>query len=72
MSDRGLATIGFANPLRHLTGDGAYLAALLRTISGPIVLVGHSYGGAVMSNAAAGKRAGAGAGVRRRVDARRR
>jgi pimeloyl-ACP methyl ester carboxylesterase len=50
----GFATIGFANPLRHLTGDGAYLATLLRTISGPIVLVGHSYGGAVMSNAAAG------------------
>ena len=54
LSDRGLATIGFANPLRHLTGDGAYLATLLRTISGPIVLVGHSYGGAVMSNAAIG------------------
>jgi pimeloyl-ACP methyl ester carboxylesterase len=49
-----LPTIGFANPLRHLTGDGAYLATLLRTISGPTVLVGHSYGGAVMSNAAAG------------------
>jgi pimeloyl-ACP methyl ester carboxylesterase len=52
--DRGFATIGFANPLRHLTGDAAELAALLGTISGPIVLVGHSYGGAVMSNAAAG------------------
>jgi pimeloyl-ACP methyl ester carboxylesterase len=54
LSDRGVATIGFANPLRHLTDDAAYLAALLQTISGPIVLVGHSYGGAVMSNAAAG------------------
>ena len=43
-----------ANPLRHLTGDAAYLAAVLGTISGPIVLVGHAYGGAVMSNAAAG------------------
>jgi pimeloyl-ACP methyl ester carboxylesterase len=42
------------HPPRHLTGDAAYLAALLGTISGPIVLVGHSYGGAVMSNAAAG------------------
>ena len=51
LRDRGFAAIGFANPLRHLTGDAAYLAALLRTISGPIVLVGHSYGGAVMSNA---------------------
>jgi pimeloyl-ACP methyl ester carboxylesterase len=54
LRDRGFAATGFANPLRHLTGDGSYLATLLRTISGPIVLVGHSYGGAVMSNAAAG------------------
>lgn len=51
---RGLAAIGLANPLRHLSGDAAYLADLLRTISGPIVLVGHSYGGAVISNAASG------------------
>jgi pimeloyl-ACP methyl ester carboxylesterase len=54
LRDRGFAAIGFANPLRHLTGDAAYFAALLRTISGPIVLVGPSYGGAVMSNAATG------------------
>ena len=54
LSDRGFAAIGFANPLRHLTDDAAYLATLLQTISGPIVLVGHSYGGAVMSNAATG------------------
>src|SRR6266496_18227 len=54
LGDRGLAAIGVANPLRHLTGDAAYLGDLLRTISGPIVLVGHSYGGAVMSNAAIG------------------
>jgi pimeloyl-ACP methyl ester carboxylesterase len=54
LRDRGFAAIGFANPLRHLTDDAAYLGALLGTISGPIVLVGHSYGGAVMSNAAAG------------------
>jgi pimeloyl-ACP methyl ester carboxylesterase len=32
----------------------AYLASLLRSIAGPIVLVGHSYGGAVITNAAAG------------------
>jgi pimeloyl-ACP methyl ester carboxylesterase len=54
LRDRGFGAIGFANPLRHLTGDAAYLAAMLQTISGPIVLVGHSYGGAVMSNAATG------------------
>ena len=54
LRDRGLTAIGFANPLRHLTGDAASLAALLGTISGPMVLVGHSYGGAVLSYAAAG------------------
>jgi pimeloyl-ACP methyl ester carboxylesterase len=54
LRDRGFTAIGVANPLRHLTSDAAYLAALLRSISGPVVLVGHSYGGAVMSNAAAG------------------
>jgi pimeloyl-ACP methyl ester carboxylesterase len=40
------------NPLRSLSGDAASISALLRTIRGPIVLVGHSYGGAVTSNAA--------------------
>ena len=34
-----------ANPLRDLVGDAAYLAEFLRTVTGPIVLVGHSYGG---------------------------
>lgn len=43
-----------ANPLRGLYGDADYLAAFLATISGPIVLVGHSYGGAVITNAATG------------------
>ena len=42
------------NPLRSLPGDSAYLADFLSTISGPIVLVGHSYGGAVITNAATG------------------
>jgi pimeloyl-ACP methyl ester carboxylesterase len=42
------------NPLRGLTTDAAYLASYLGTISGPIVLVGHSYGGAVLTNAATG------------------
>ena len=54
LRDRGYTAIGAANPMRHLTGDAASLAGLLGTISGPIVLVGHSYGGAVLSNAATG------------------
>src|SRR3954462_7239259 len=51
---RGYTVIGFANPLRDLAGDARYLAELLRTVTGPIVLVGHSYGGNVISVAAAG------------------
>jgi pimeloyl-ACP methyl ester carboxylesterase len=54
LRNQGYAAIGAANPLRELQRDAAYVAALLQTISGPIVLVGHSYGGAVISNAATG------------------
>jgi len=50
----GYAVRAFANPLRGLTSDAANLSDFLSTISGPIVLVGHSYGGAVITNAAAG------------------
>jgi pimeloyl-ACP methyl ester carboxylesterase len=44
-----------ANPLRSLSGDAQFLASILESIEGPLVLVGHSYGGSVMSNAALGK-----------------
>ena len=44
----------FPTPLRSLSGDAAYLQQYLGAISGPIVLVGHSYGGAVISDAATG------------------
>ena len=43
-----------ANPLRGLTSDAASVRDFLRSITGPIVLVGHSYGGSVITNAAAG------------------
>ncbi|MFF9490190.1 alpha/beta fold hydrolase [Streptomyces sp. NPDC014676] len=43
-----------ANPLRGLPTDTAAAKDVLRSIDGPIVLVGHSYGGAVIGNAAAG------------------
>jgi len=43
-----------ANPLRGLASDSAYIHSVLQTIDGPIILVGHSYGGAVISNAAVG------------------
>jgi pimeloyl-ACP methyl ester carboxylesterase len=42
------------NPLRGLTSDSAYITSYLKTVTGPIVLVGHSYGGAVITNAATG------------------
>jgi pimeloyl-ACP methyl ester carboxylesterase len=54
LQDRGFRAVGFGNPLRGLPGDAAYLAEFLRTVTGPIVLVGHSYGGAVISAAATG------------------
>ncbi len=54
LRDRGYTAIGFANPLRDIRGDATYLAEFLRTLTGPIVLVGHSYGGIVISNAATG------------------
>jgi pimeloyl-ACP methyl ester carboxylesterase len=42
------------NPLQGLTYDSGFLADFLHSISGPIVLVGHSYGGEVITNAATG------------------
>ncbi len=42
------------NPLQGLTYDTATIADFLHTITGPIVLVGHSYGGEVITNAATG------------------
>ena len=42
------------NPLRGVAADSSYLAAYLKTVPGPIVLVGHSYGGFVITNSAKG------------------
>ncbi|MBG0569227.1 alpha/beta fold hydrolase [Actinoplanes aureus] len=50
----GYPVLAPANPLRGVDTDSAYLASILATISGPIVLVGHSYGGVVITNAATG------------------
>jgi alpha-beta hydrolase superfamily lysophospholipase len=59
---QGYTVIAFPNPLRGLPDDSAYLAALLSSVPGPIVLVGHSYGGAVITNAATGTGGRAGRG----------
>lgn len=48
----GYPVIAPADPLRGLTSDAAVIQSVLQTISGPIILVGHSYGGAVITNAA--------------------
>jgi pimeloyl-ACP methyl ester carboxylesterase len=37
------------NPLRGVSSDAAYISSILNTIDGPIILVGHSYGGAVIT-----------------------
>ena len=50
----GYPVIAPANPLRGLASDADYIRSVLLTIETPIVLVGHSYGGAVISNAALG------------------
>jgi pimeloyl-ACP methyl ester carboxylesterase len=54
LQHRGYDVIAPANPLRDLSDDAAYVASVLATVPGPIVLVGHSYGGAVITNAALG------------------
>jgi pimeloyl-ACP methyl ester carboxylesterase len=54
LQSAGYEVRAIANPLQDLTTDSQYVADYLKTIHGPVVLVGHSYGGAVITNAAAG------------------
>ncbi|WP_433556228.1 alpha/beta fold hydrolase [Pseudonocardia xinjiangensis] len=49
---QGYDARAIANPLENLTTDAESVKSFLSTLSGPIVLVGHSYGGAVITNAA--------------------
>src|SRR5438045_8998979 len=51
--DSGQLAIAAANPLRGLATDAATVGDLVRTVDGPVVLVAHSYGGAVISNVSA-------------------
>src|SRR4051794_15930597 len=50
--EQGVTTIAPANPLRGIAFDSAYIKGVLEQIDGPVVAVGHSYGGAVLTNAA--------------------
>lgn len=52
----GYIVIAAANPLRGVASDADYVARIVASVPGPVVLVGHSYGGEVISAAAAGAR----------------
>ena len=51
---QGVQVIAPVNPLRGISIDSAYIAGVLKGVSGPVLAVGHSYGGAVITNAATG------------------
>jgi pimeloyl-ACP methyl ester carboxylesterase len=50
----GLPVVSVANPLRGLAADTAYLRSVIDAIPGPVVVVGHSYGAAVVGEATEG------------------
>lgn len=51
LQHHNIDVVAVANPLRGLTFDSRYVAAIVQKINTPVLLVGHSYGGAVISNA---------------------
>jgi pimeloyl-ACP methyl ester carboxylesterase len=51
----GYPVIAAANPLRGVASDAATVSAIVRSVPGPVVLVGHSYGGPVITEAANGQ-----------------
>jgi pimeloyl-ACP methyl ester carboxylesterase len=50
LTSAGHPVVAAANPLRGLAADAKAVSDLVRSIDGPVVLVGHSYGGSVISN----------------------
>src|SRR3954447_5670055 len=50
----GINVTAAPNPLRGISHDSAYVAGFIEQVPGPVIAVGHSYGGAVISNAATG------------------
>jgi pimeloyl-ACP methyl ester carboxylesterase len=52
MQQRGHTVVAPPNPLRGVVADSTYIASVIGQIDGPVLLVGHSYGGAVITNAA--------------------
>ena len=53
LQSRGLEVVAVANPLRSVAGDAAYVRDVISGIGKPVVLVAHSYGGVVITEAAA-------------------
>ena len=53
LQSRGIDVVAAANPLRSVAGDAAYVRDVISGIGAPVVLVGHSYGGMVITEAAA-------------------
>ncbi len=51
----GYKTVAVANPLRSVTNDARLVSDVVGSIEGKVVLVGHSYGGQVISNAVEGR-----------------
>jgi pimeloyl-ACP methyl ester carboxylesterase len=54
LESHGYPVVAAANPLRSVQGDARYVASIVESIASPVVLVGHSYGGLVISDAASG------------------
>jgi pimeloyl-ACP methyl ester carboxylesterase len=54
LQDQSLYVVAAANPLRSVAGDAAYVRDVIAGIGRPVVLVAHSYGGMVITEAAAG------------------
>ena len=52
LQKKGVRVTAPANPLRGVAIDSAYVASVIKQIPGPVLAVGHSYGGAVITNAA--------------------
>ncbi|RZU18005.1 alpha/beta fold hydrolase [Streptomyces sp. BK239] len=53
LQSHGIPVIAPPNPLRGLASDAAYIASVAAQTDGPVVLVGHSYGGALITVAGA-------------------
>ena len=51
LQQAGVTVTAAVNPLRGVIHDSAYVASVLQQIPGPVLLVGHSYGGVVITNA---------------------